>query len=78
MEGLRQYGDSEITKITHSHIKDAHALKSHLGILQPTSSKPYIFLSRNLIKGFQQYGDSELAKIIPFTRQRCPCTKEPS
>ena len=43
-----------------------------------TSSKPYIFLSRNLMEGFRQHGDSEIAKINPLTHQRLPCSKQPS
>ena len=60
-------GNMEIQKyILHLHIKDGHALNSHFGILQPTSSKPYILLSRNFMEGLQQYGDSEIAKHHPF------------
>ena len=44
-----------IANQSHSHIKDSHTLNSHLGILQPTSSKLYIFLSRNWMTGFRQW-----------------------
>ena len=75
---LRQNTYSEHLKSPYSHIKDDHALNSHLGILQPTSTfKPYILLSRNLMAGFLQHGDSEIAIIIPFAYQRMPSTKQP-
>ena len=45
---LSQTGEPELVKSLHSDIKDAHALNSHLGILQAIfSSKPYVLLSRN-------------------------------
>ena len=45
---LNQNGEPELLKSFHSDIKDGHALKSHLGILQAiSSSKPYVLLSRN-------------------------------
>ena len=45
---LRQNGEPELLKSFHSDIKDGRALYSHLGILQAiSSSKPYVFLSRN-------------------------------
>ena len=64
MEGFQQYGDSEIAKVTQfAHQRCGHALNSHLGILQPEfSSKPYILLNRNLMKGFLHNGGSEIAK----------------
>ena len=49
-------------KSSHLHMKDCLALNSHLGILQPTSYKPNILLSRNLMGGSRQIGYTELLK----------------
>ena len=78
-EGFRHNGIQKKQKSSHSHIKDGHALNSHFGIFQPTSSsKPNIVLIRIMMEGFQQYGGSEIATIVPFINQRWPCTIQPS
>ena len=75
-ESSRQNGDPDMLKSFHSDIKDGHPLNSHLRILQPTSFKRFILLSRNLMEGFRQHGDSEIAKIIPFAYKRLSSTKQ--
>ena len=45
-----------------SDAKNGHALNSHLGIFQTTSSNLYILLSRNLMEGIMQHGDLEYVK----------------
>ena len=43
-----------IAKSSHSLIKNGHALNSHLGILQTTSSEPYVLLGKTLMVGISQ------------------------
>ena len=52
MVGISQL--SKMLKSLLSDTNDGHALNSHLGILQTTSSEPYILLDKALMVGISQ------------------------
>ena len=62
MEFFKQHLQSFLLKAFHLDIKDDHALNSHLGSIQTTSSKTYFLLSIKSMVSPSQNGDPELLK----------------